>query len=217
MKRHLGARLFFGGLSVLLLASALLGGCSSPAPTPQVSPGPRQLPEWISRPSHIDGEGGEIAIFAVGKSDAHSNRSVQASDARRRARGELARTVNVLVQSMVRGFMETHRGYYESMDSASSVEYIQDISRQVTQQIISGAKLWEDFHDPIEKAYYALYKIDMTEVILSYRDQMNAAFRREVSRRRMVVDSEAFEVDLERQLNRLRGMTAKQIRASSGV
>ena len=161
--------------------------------------------------------GGEIAIFAVGKSDAHSNRSVQASDARRRARGELARTVNVLVQSMVRGFMETHRGYYESMDSASSVEYIQDISRQVTQQIISGAKLWEDFHDPIEKAYYALYKIDMTEVILSYRDQMNAAFRREVSRRRMVVDSEAFEVDLERQLNRLRGMTAKQIRASSGV
>ena len=217
MKRQLGSRLVFGGLSVLLLAFALVGGCSSPTPTPQISSGPRQLPEWISRPSHIDDEGNGVALFAVGKSGAHSNRSMQADDARRRARGELARTVNALVQSMVRDFMETHRGYYESMDSAFSVEYIQDISRQVTQQIISGAKLWEDFHDPLEKAYYALYKMDMAEVILSYRDQMNAAFRREVSRRRMVVDSEAFEVDLGRQLNRLRGMTAKQIRASSGV
>jgi len=217
MERPIRLSLLLTNSSLLLLVIVTAVGCSPSAAVSQVSSTPRQIPEWISRPSHVGDEGHDLAIFAVGKSGANSNRSVQASDARRRARGELARTVNVLVQSMVKEFMASHRDYYESMDSASSVEYTQDISRQVTQQMISGAKLWEDFHDPIEKAYYALYKMDLDEVILSYRDQMNAAFRREISRRRIMVDPEAFEADLDKQLNRLDTMTAKQIGALAGV
>jgi hypothetical protein len=196
-------------LPLLLLALVTTIGCGSTA-SPDLSTS-RNSPEWISRPNRIDDEGSERAIYAVGMADSNPNRSMQLVQARTRGKAELARTVKVLVQSMVKDFMSSNRDYYESMDAASSVEYTEDISRQVTQQMLSGAKQWDDFHDPIDRTYFVLYRMDLDDVVLSYRDQMNAAFRREVTRRRILVDADDFEVDLDKQLAKLNGMSAEQI------
>jgi hypothetical protein len=196
-------------LLALLLTLGSTVGCSSTGANDLSTS--RNSPEWISRPSRIGDEGRERAIFAVGMADTNPNRSMQYSQARSRARTELARTVNVLVQSMVKDYMESNRDYYESMDSATSVEYSQDISRQVTQQMITGSKQWDDYHDPIDKTYFVLFRMNLDDVILSYRDQMNAAFRREVTRKRIKVDADQFEADLDKQLQKLNGMSAEQI------
>lgn len=199
-------------LALLVVLSIL--GCSSTGPSGLSTA--RNSPEWISRPNRIGDEGSERAIFAVGMADTNPNRSMQSTQARSRARTELARTVNVLVQSMVKDYMESNRDYYESMDTATSVEYTQDISRQVTQQMISGSKQWDDYHDPVDKTYFVLFRMNLDDVILSYRDQMNAAYRREVTRNRIKVDADQFEADLDRQLQKLNGMTAEQIDALVG-
>mgnify|MGYP003702464365 CR=1 FL=1 len=201
-------------LLLLILTVVVTPSCSSTGSSDLSTS--RNSPEWISRPSRVGDEGRERAIFAVGMADTNPNRSMQYSQARSRARTELARTVNVLVQSMVKDYMESNRDYYESMDTATSVEYTQDISRQVTQQMISGSKQWDDYHDPIDKTYFVLFRMDLDDVILSYRDQMNAAFRREVTRKRIKVDADDFEADLDKQLEKLNGMTAEQIDALVG-
>ncbi len=203
-----------GLLLAALMTAVVAVGCSSPQS--QGLANSRNSPEWISRPNRIDGEGSERVIFAVGISNSNPNRALQQSQARTRARTELARTVNVLVQSMVKDYMATNRDYYESMDTSSSTEYTQDISRQVTDQMISGAKQWDEYHDPIDQTYFVLYRMDLDDVILSYRDQMNAAFRREVTRKRIKADADEFEADLDEQLDKLNGMTADQIDALLG-
>jgi hypothetical protein len=214
MAQLITKRLFSTALPLLLLVPVSTIGCSSTGPH-GLSSG-RNSPEWISRPSEAADEGTERALFAVGMADTNPNRSMQYTQARSRARTELARTVNVLVQSMVKDYMGSNRDYFESMDTASSTEYTQDISRQVTQQMISGAKQWDDYHDPIDKTYFVLYRMDLDDVILSYADQMNAAFRREVTRKRIKVDADEFEADLDKQLDKLNEMTSAQINALVG-
>ncbi len=214
MARPILSRLSPATLLAGLMACGLATGCASTEP--QSLSTASNSPEWISRPNRIGEEGEVRAVYGVGIAETNPNRAMQLTQARTRARTEIARTVNVLVQSMVTDYMSSNRDYYESMDTASSVEYTQDISRQVSDQMISGAKQWDDFHDPIAKTYFVLYRMDLDDVILTYRDQMNAAFRRELTRKRIKADAAEFEADLDKQLDKLNGMSAAEVDALMG-
>jgi hypothetical protein len=200
-------------LCVTLGAMALLPSCASDGPIVAES---RNSPEWIARSNRIGDEGSARVIYAVGEAEANRNRMLQMTQARNRARNNLARTVGSLVQSMVKEYIAANRDYYEDMDVSATEEYTQDISRLVADQMISVARQWDDYRDPIDRSQFVLYQVDLEDVILSYRDQMSAAFRREVMRKRIKASADAFERDLDTQLQKLGEMTAEQLDALVG-
>ena len=200
-------------LLATLGALALGPGCATDGQELSTS---RNSPEWVAQSNRIDEEGDARVIYAVGMSEANRNPMLQMTQARNRARNELARTVGSLVQSMVKEYMSDNRDYYENMDISSSEEYMQDISRLVADQMISVARQWRDYRDPLDRTQFVLYRIELEDVILSYRDQMSAAFRREVMRKRIKASADSFERDLEQQIARLDEMTADEVDALLG-
>jgi len=195
-------------LCAALVAASLASACASAEPA---APPPDRKPEWVARANTISDEGDSRVLFAVGVAEANPNRSMQRRQAQMRARNELARSISALVHGMVQHYVSGHRSYYEGMDESSSGEYTEDIARQVADQLIAGAKQWDDFHDPIDKSYFILYRMDVDDVIRAYSEQMNVAFRRELARQRIRADEESFQRDLQAQLHVLDGMTAAEL------
>ncbi|GJM22918.1 MAG: hypothetical protein DHS20C15_28330 [Planctomycetota bacterium] len=192
-------------------AAVLAVGCSSaPASSEPESP---NSPIWIDQPQSLVDEGNNVVIYAVGSAADNPNRSARRSMAMARARQELAATMGVLVQSMVVSYMDTNRDFYD-MDSASSTEYYQDISRQVTQEMLVGSRQEQAYRDPISNEYYVLMRVDLDDVINSYKAKMSGTFDREATRRRIKANMEEFQGEMDAQLDKLRNMDAADLEAA---
>lgn len=201
-------------LSLLtLLGGALLAvGCSSPKSLTTTG---GSGPEWIDRPNGVFDEGSARVVYAVGSAADNPNPAARRMQAMARARSELARSLAVLVQGMVKDYMAVNRDFYE-MDTASSVEYYEDISRQVTDEMLVGSRQVDAYRDPSDNTYYVLVRLDFDDVISSYRAQMQAAYRREATRKRIKASADEFERDLDEQLDKLNEMKADEMNQAFG-
>lgn len=194
-------------LGGLLLATA----CASPSQTTASGAGP----EWIDRPGVTD-EGDNRVLYAVGIAADNPNPAARRGAALANGRSELARSLATLVQGLVKSYMATNRDHYE-MDTASSVEYYEDLTRQVTEEVLVGSRQVDTYLDPIDRTYYVRMRLALDDVLASYRQQMQAAYYREASRQRIKVKADEFEKDLDTQLENLRDMRADEINRAFGV
>ncbi|RKY19638.1 MAG: hypothetical protein DRQ55_10120 [Planctomycetota bacterium] len=197
-------------LVALALAGALLAvGCSSTetAQTPVSEGGP----DWVDRPQSAYDDGGTTAIYAVGIAANNPNPASRRAMAIGRGRTELANTLNILVQGMVEDYQSTNRDFYEGMDTASSLEMWSSISRQVTDQVMSGSQHVDSWRDPGTNTEYVLMMLEFNNVISAYKDKMEASFRRDQTRERIKVDQEAMMGRLDEQLDALRGRDASAV------
>lgn len=193
-------------------AAVLVVGCGS-TKTASTEPDAPNAPLWIDQPQSLADEGNNVVIYAVGSAADNPNRSARRNMALTRARQELAATMGVLVQSMVVSYMDTNRDFYD-MDSASSTEYYQDISRQVTQEMLVGSKQVDAYRDPISNEYYVLMRVDLDDVINSYKSKMSGTYDREATRRRIKANMEEFQGQMDAQLDQLRSMDAADLEAA---
>lgn len=194
------------GALVLALGVTSCGSTPDTAQTPVSQNGPA----WIDRPQNVFDEGSAVVIQAVGIAADNPNPAARRQMAITRARQELAATMGTLVQGMVVSYMDTNRDFYD-MDSASSTEYYQDITRQVTQEMLVGSKAVDAWRDPIDNTYYVLMRLDLDDVILSYKSKMNGAYEREKTRQRIKANAMDFQKQLDDQLDKLNNMDAGQI------
>lgn len=194
------------GALILALGVASCSSAEKPAQTPVAQNGPA----WIDRPQSVFDEGSNVVIQAVGLAADNPNPAIRRQMAITRARQELAATMGTLVQGMVVSYMDTNRDFYD-MDSASSTEYYQDITRQVTQEMLVGSKAVDAWRDPITNDYYVLMRIDLDDVISSYKSKMNGAYEREATRKRIKANAMDFQKQMDGQLDKLNGMDADAI------
>lgn len=201
-------RLAAGALAVAVLTV----GCGS-TKTHSVEPVSSNAPLWIDQPQSLADEGNNVVIYAVGSAADNPSSSARRKMAQARARQELGATLGVLVQSMVVSYMDTNRDFYD-MDSASSTEYYQDISRQVVQEMLTGSQQVDAYRDPITNEYYVLYRLDLDSVINSYRSKMSGTYEREATRRRIKANMDEFQAEMDAQLDKLRDMDAATLEAA---
>ena len=150
-------------------------------------------------------------IFAVGIAADNPNPAARRSQAIARGRSELARTLQTSVQSMVKDYMQTNRDFYD-MDTASSMEYFEDISRQVTDEVLVGSRQVNAWRDPADNTLYVLMRLDFDDVIAEYKASMSQAYAREAQRKRIKANADAFEDELDTQIDKLRAMEADAVR-----
>lgn len=203
---------FFGqAVTALALTAALLpaAGCSSTdeAQTPMGS----GAPVWVDKPQAAYDDGGTTAIYAVGIAANNPNPAARRSMAMSRGRAELARTLNTLVQGMIEDYQSTNRDFYEGVDTASSVEMFSEISRQVTDEVLVGSQQVDSWRDPSTNTEYVLMKLAFNNVIMAYKDEMNAHFQREITRNRIKAEKESMTGRLDEQLAKLQAKDAEQL------
>lgn len=193
-------------------ATVSLTGCGTTAASLPVGEGG---PAWIDQPNGAYDESGQKSIQAVGLAQDNPNRTVRHNQAVARARAELAKSITIQVQGLVEDYMNTNRDFYD-MDGASSVEYFEEISRQVTNQTLVGSKQVDAWRDPVTNEEYILMRVDFDDVIHSYKERMAASFEREMQRKRIKAQKDQFENKLDEQIEKLNQAEIDQIRAMAG-
>ena len=149
-------------------------------------------------------------IYAVGIAADNPNPAARRNQALARGRSELARTISTRCQSLVVDYMQTNRDLYD-MDGASSVEYYEDISRQVSDETLIGSQQARAWRDPEDGTYYVLMMLNFDDMIMEYKAKMQAAYQREAQRQRIKASAEDFESKLDEQLAKLDAMEATEL------
>ena len=201
-------------LTILALLAVLLSafGCASdPAQPNAATPVSGNGPGWIDRPNGTYDDGGAVAIYAVGIAARNPNPAARRGAAVARGRTELARTLGTMVQAMVEDYQSTSRDFFESDDTASSVEMFSDVSRQVTDEVLLGSHQVDAWRDTTDNTEYVLMKLEFNNVIAAYRESMTESIRREATRNRIKMDKEAMEGRLDEQLGKLHASTAASL------
>lgn len=195
-----------------ILAAVLVAplvGCSSTDNSPSSTPESAGAPAWIDRPNGAYDDGSEKAIYAVGIAAHNPNPAARRNSASARARDELARTVSTQVKGLVQDYMNTNRDFYD-MDGASSIEYFEQISSQVVNETLVGSKQVNAWKDPGDKTEYVLYRIDLDDMIASYKQKMQANAMREMQRNRIKAKKDSFEEKLNEQIDKIEEWEANQ-------
>ncbi|MCH8326906.1 MAG: LPP20 family lipoprotein [Candidatus Marinimicrobia bacterium] len=118
------------------LAALTTAGCAGPSVSGTTeSRDSRDMPEWSLNRPVVEG-----MIFGVGQAK-KQNPSLAKTVAAQRAREEIASTVKVKVESLVKDFMqESGIGY-----NAKALEFTQSVSKGVTDATLTGAMIKEAF------------------------------------------------------------------------
>ncbi|MCB9898272.1 MAG: LPP20 family lipoprotein [Planctomycetes bacterium] len=209
MTRTIGARLALVAMAAILLP--VLGCASDGEKTDATLPVGEGGPKWIDQPQGVYEEGGEQWIYAVGQANFDPNRSAQRNKAAMRARTEMARVLKVAVQSMAEDYQSTNRDFY-NMDAASSVEYYEEISRQVTDVTLSGSRQLDGWQDKATGDYYILYGMPLdTSFFDAYMKSAEDAYARYSQREMIKAQKEEYAGKLDEQLEKMKQMDDKQL------
>lgn len=172
-------------VSILIVASALAAGCSR-TPEPQTNPFAAELvgaPKWVLGDCRTAFDDDEV-ICGVGSVDGTANLGLARSSATARARTDIARQLQVKVQAMLKDYQATVTGGEEFGKAASDEQLIQDVSRQITDQSLSGTRLVDSWISG-GGTYYALVSLDVPAFLdaLSGMGALDVEVRRAVESR----------------------------------
>jgi hypothetical protein len=128
-----------GCLSALLaLACADAPGRSTPGAPDRLS----GAPDWVRRGcSALDSD--RRILCGLGSMGSSRNLTLARSTAIGRARTELARTLQVRVEAMLKDYQSSTSGGSDFGNTANDEHHVVDVSRQITRVSISGSELAE--------------------------------------------------------------------------
>ena len=176
-------------------------------------------PDWIDSPQigvydNADGQW----IYGWGVADRGPSTNIQVQQARTRARTELARSIAVAVESMITDYTSTNRDFYEDMDSASAIEMTEGISRQITDQTLTGSRQVDAWRDPQTGERYILLGMRIDEDFFSsYKQRQMDAFKRYAQRQMIKAEAAEFEGKLDEQLEKYRSKETEQMKDLLGL
>ncbi|MBO4698907.1 LPP20 family lipoprotein [bacterium] len=115
-------------------------------------------PKWVM----IGGSGSSQEICTVGSTGGTRNPSLAKNAAVGKGRDELSRMLNVKVQSMLKSYMSTTTGGEEYGTAANDEQHIVDVSKQITDQTLSGTEQ-KDAWISNSGTFYALVCMDVNK------------------------------------------------------
>jgi len=163
-------------LAGVLVTAALAFACGSDGPNGAEIPDSSPLagaPEWVLQGCSAywgDDEGARIC--GVGSVAGTRNISLARTAAIGRARTEIARSLQVKVKSMLKDYSATTTGGEEFGSGANDEQYIEDVSKQITQITLSGTTLQDTWVGP-DGTLYTLVALDV-ENFQDSLDQMTS-------------------------------------------
>ncbi|MFH1824525.1 MAG: hypothetical protein ABH873_04795 [Candidatus Firestonebacteria bacterium] len=116
-------------------------------------------PDWVKKGSGAFPGDPSPKIYGVGVAGLDPNPAVSKEQSSTRARVEIAKTLSISVQNLVKDFMETHKDWFNLSDTAGSDEFFSSVTKTVTDQILIGSKQVDSFEDTI--SLYVLYSVDL--------------------------------------------------------
>ena len=178
-----------------LIALAALVGCGSSGPKEPGSIIEKELdgaPDWVLKGKGADGK----EIYGVGAVGGTRNVALARSTAQGRGRTEIARSLELSVQSMLKDYQSTTTGGEYFAKSANDEQHIEDVSKQITDITLSGTRQ-EDHWISDTGTLYVLMALDVEDFkdAVNSMSQLNEEVREAVNERA----DEAFE-ELDRAL-----------------
>jgi hypothetical protein len=166
--------------------------------------GEKGEPDWVSRGGGVyEGEYGK-AIYAVGSARKAPSYHIMMSQARTRARAELSSILSVQVQRMTKDFTETAGDLFEP-ETQSAVEYFQDVTRQITNNVLVGSEsvaTWK----ASDGTLFVLMKIPLDTVVDVFKNETKKAMKRKEAAERLKVKSD----DALKEMDKLLDSTANE-------
>jgi hypothetical protein len=156
MPRRNGSGVLFSVVAQLVLCESLLGCAGSQRPKETETVG---LPPWAVGKCQ-DALKHRDAICGSGSIQGMSDLGPARSAAESRARSELARSLQVRVKAMLKDYQAATPGAPEG--DAVSEQHIEDVSKQITDIALSGARL-EDTFVSNTGTFWALVVLDTDE------------------------------------------------------
>ena len=121
---------------VTLVALGVFAGCAA------------SVPEWVDKAAGAyPGDQGSV-IYGVGVASADPNPQAERDMAKLNGREEIARVTKVYVAELTKHFVQTHKDSYNE-ESASSVQFYQQVAKQVTDATLYGSmqvNSWKDMN-----------------------------------------------------------------------
>lgn len=169
-------------LFILVIASLIIGCATAP-----------KKPDWIIKGSGAFPSETVTKIYGVGVAGKDPNPAVQLEQARARARADLAATIRITVQKLVKDFMESHKDWFNLEDTAGSDEFFSVICKQVVDETLIGSKQVDSWKDPKTGDLYILYVLDLNDSFYnSYKNSIKNPIR---ERHRVVIKERADEAE----------------------
>lgn len=160
--------------AVLIAVFALACSSDGPDAAPILDSSPLAgAPDWVLHgcSAYWDGDDG-ARICGVGSVAGTRNVSLARTAAIGRARTEIARSLQTKVESMLKDYSTTTTGGEEFGTGANDEQYIEDVSKQITQLTLSGTTLQDTWVGP-DGTLYTLVALDVENFDTSL-DQINS-------------------------------------------
>jgi len=184
-------------------------GCSS-GPEDRVGEGrgitgdPNE-PSWVSRGSgEFPGDVGK-ALYAVGMAGYDPNPRLQDMVAKNTARTEMARQIETYVAAMMKDFMQSHKDFADPK-SASSIQFVQAVSKSVTEATLVGSKQINAWREPQTKTQYVLMTMPLKSVY-------SGAGKKAIMKKARERQAEVFKAKADEALKALDGELEKRRKA----
>ncbi|WP_373047973.1 LPP20 family lipoprotein [Vulgatibacter sp.] len=188
-----------------IVAALVVGGaaCSSTPEPPgnHVRDELAGAPDWVRKGcvAFWDDED-DRKICGVGSAGGTRNAGLARSGAVARARTEIARTLQVQVESMLKDYQATTTGGQDFGNAAADDQHLVDVGRQITDMTLSGTEMIDSWISD-SGTFYAIVALDTER----FKDAVSKMQNLSDSVRRAVIEraDEAFR-DLDEQLDKRR-------------
>jgi hypothetical protein len=123
----------------LVLVAVAMVGCGSSGPKEPGSVIEKELdgaPDWVLKGKDADGE----QIYGVGAVGGTRNVALARSTAQARGRTEIARSLELRVQSMLKDYQSTTSGGEYFGRHANDEQHIEDVAKQLTDITLTGTR-----------------------------------------------------------------------------
>lgn len=188
----------------IVALSLAAGWACATAPTPPGDAIESELadaPDWVRKGcSAYWKERPEKQICGVGAMGSTRNAALARTGAMARARTEIARSLQVQIEAMLKDYQATTTGGEAFGRAAADDQHVEDVSRQITETTLSGTELVDSWISR-SGTFYALVSLDVERFqdTVSKMENLSERVREAVIRR----SEKAFQ-DLDRQLEKRR-------------
>lgn len=192
------------GRSLVSICAAVLAAACSSTPEPpgnHVRDEYAGAPDWVRKgcSSYWDDED-DRRLCGVGSMGGTRNAGLARSGATARARAEIARSLQVQIEAMLRDYQATTTGGQAFGRAAADEQHVEDVGRQITDMTLAGTELVDSWISD-SGTFYALVALDVER----FKEEVGRMQDLSEGVRRAVIEraDEAFR-ELDRQLERSR-------------
>mgnify|MGYP001612847376 CR=1 FL=1 len=142
--------------SLAIMAAIGCGGGQVKGPVAE------KAPEWVNKGNGAFKDAGQSVFYGVGIAQGIRNRALSVTAADDRARGEIAKTMNIYITVLTKDYMaSTSAG---SLDKSSEEQHVSQTLKNFAKFTLHGAIIIDHWKDPSDGTMFSLCKLDMNAI-----------------------------------------------------